>query len=44
MSNVRDYLKEREKRLGVSQPVNYKDKINESKEKIFYRHLVNRKV
>ena len=37
MSNVRDYLKEREKRLGVSQPVNYKDKIKSHKLTILYR-------
>ena len=37
MSNVRDYLKEREKRLGVSQPVNYKDKIKGHKLTILYR-------
>ena len=37
MSNVRDYLQEREKRLGVSQPVNYKDKIKSHKLTILYR-------
>ncbi len=37
MSNVRDYLKEREKRLGASQPVNYKDKIKSHKLTILYR-------
>ena len=37
MSNVRDYLKEREKRLGSAQPANYKDKIKSHKLTIFYR-------
>lgn len=37
MSNVRDYLKEREKRLGTTQPINYKDKIRSHKLTIFYR-------
>lgn len=37
MSNVRDYLKEREKRLGTSQPASYKDKIKSHKLTIFYR-------
>lgn len=37
MSNVRDYLKEREKRLGTTQSVNYKEKIRSHKLTIFYR-------
>ena len=37
MSNVRDYLKEREKRLGSAQTVTYKDKIRSHKLTIFYR-------
>lgn len=37
MSNVRDYLKEREKRLGATQTVSYKDKIKSHKLTIFYR-------
>lgn len=38
MSNVRDYLKEREKRLGSQQSsISYKDKIKSHKLTIFYR-------
>lgn len=37
MSNVRDYLKEREKRLGSTQNITYKDKIRSHKLTIFYR-------
>lgn len=37
MSNVRDYLKEREKRLKTTQSVNYKEKIRSHKLTIFYR-------
>lgn len=37
MSNVRDYLKEREKRLGNTQNITYKDKIRSHKLTIFYR-------
>jgi len=37
MSNVRDYLKEREKRLGTAQTTNYKDKIKSHKLTVFYR-------
>ena len=37
MSNVRDYLKEREKRLETAQTTNYKDKIRNHKLTIFYR-------
>ncbi|MGN1180915.1 MAG: DUF5711 family protein [Suilimivivens sp.] len=37
MSNVRDYLKEREKRMGTAKPIDYKDKIKNHKLTIFYR-------
>lgn len=40
MSNVRDYFKEREKRLGTSQPVNYRDKIKSHKLTVFYRLML----
>ncbi|MDE6814915.1 MAG: hypothetical protein K2P71_02640, partial [Lachnospiraceae bacterium] len=37
MSNVRDYLKEKEKRLGGTTSVNYKDKIWSHRLAVFYR-------
>lgn len=37
MSNVRDYLKEKEKRLGGIQGINYKDKIWSHRLAVFYR-------
>lgn len=37
MSNVRDYLKEREKRLGSTQNITYREKIRSHKLTIFYR-------
>lgn len=37
MSNVRDYLKEREKRVGSTPGVSYKDKIRSHRLTIFYR-------
>jgi hypothetical protein len=37
MSNVRDYLKEKEKRLGKAQSVSYMDKIKNHKLTVFYR-------
>lgn len=37
MSNVRDYLKEKEKRTGSSQDANYKEKIRSHRLSIFYR-------
>ncbi|MBO5056616.1 MAG: hypothetical protein J6C64_09745 [Lachnospiraceae bacterium] len=40
MSNVRDYLKEREKRLGTTQSGNYKEKIRSHKLTIFYRAIL----
>lgn len=40
MSNVRDYLKEREKRMGAVKPINYKDKIKSHKLTIFYRAVL----
>lgn len=40
MSNVRDYLKEREKRLGSTQTGNYKEKIKSHRLVIFYRLIL----
>ena len=37
MSNVRDYLKEKEKRLGSIPGINYKDKIWSHRLAVFYR-------
>ena len=37
MANIRDYLKEREKRQGNPQPINYKEKIRGHKLTVFYR-------
>lgn len=40
MSNVRDYLKEREKRIENTQPISYKEKIKTHKLTVFYRGLL----
>lgn len=40
MSNVRDYLKEKEKRLGSTPGVNYKDRIWSHRLTIFYRVIL----
>lgn len=40
MSNVRDYLKEREKRLGSTTAVTYKEKIKSHRLTIFYRVIL----
>ena len=37
MANIRDYLKEREKRQGNPQLINYKEKIRGHKLTVFYR-------
>ena len=37
MANIRDYLKEREKRQENTQPINYKEKIRGHKLTVFYR-------
>lgn len=40
MSNVRDYLKEREKRLAAAPSTNYKDKIKSHRLSILYRTIL----
>ena len=40
MANVRDYLKEKEKRQNTSQGINYKEKIRSHKLTIFYRAIL----
>ena len=37
MANIRDYLKEKEKRQKIDKGVNYKEKIRSHKLAIFYR-------
>lgn len=41
MSNVRDYLKEKEKRQGAAQNIDYKEKIRSHKLTIFYRIVLS---
>lgn len=40
MANVRDYLKEKEKRQNASQGINYKEKIRSHKLIVFYRAIL----
>ncbi len=40
MSNVRDYLKEKEKRQGITKSIDYKEKIRSHKLTIFYRTIL----
>lgn len=40
MANVRDYLKEKEKRQNASQGINYKEKIRSHKLTVFYRAIL----
>lgn len=40
MANVRDYLKEKEKRQNTSQGINYKEKIRSHKLTVFYRAVL----
>ena len=40
MANIRDYLKEKEKRQNVTQGTNYKEKIRSHKLTVFYRMLL----
>lgn len=40
MANVRDYLKEKEKRQNTSQGMNYKEKIRSHKLTVFYRMIL----
>lgn len=40
MANVRDYLKEKEKRQSVSQGIDYKEKIRSHKLTVFYRAVL----
>ena len=41
MTNVRDYLKEREKRQSVTKSIDYKEKIRSHKLTIFYRVILS---
>lgn len=40
MSNIRDYMKEKEKRQGTAQPVSYKEKIRSHRLTFFYRVIL----
>lgn len=40
MSNIRDYMKEKEKRQGTAQTVGYKEKIRSHRLTVFYRTVL----